>query len=70
MNLKIFIKSICIIFISEYNKIIEIFLGSSMAEHSAVNRRVVGSSPTRGAIKKSRRTLFLWAVSAVGSASH
>ena len=25
-----------------------IFLDSSMAEHSAVNRRVVGSSPTRG----------------------
>ena len=25
-------------------------LGSSMAEHSAVNRRVVGSSPTRAAI--------------------
>ena len=24
-------------------------LGSSMAEHSAVNRGVVGSSPTRGA---------------------
>ena len=27
-----------------------IFLSSSMAEHSAVNRRVVGSSPTSGAI--------------------
>ena len=26
-----------------------IFLSSSMAEHSAVNRRVVGSSPTSGA---------------------
>ncbi len=26
------------------------FLGSSMAEHAAVNRRVVGSSPTRGAL--------------------
>ncbi len=25
------------------------FLGSSMAEHPAVNRRVVGSNPTRGA---------------------
>ncbi len=25
------------------------FLGSSMVEHSAVNRNVVGSSPTRGA---------------------
>ena len=27
----------------------KIFLSSSMAEHSAVNRRVVGSSPTWGA---------------------
>ena len=26
----------------------EVFLDSSMVEHSAVNRRVVGSSPTRG----------------------
>ena len=25
-----------------------LFLDSSMVEHSAVNRRVVGSSPTRG----------------------
>ena len=30
------------------NKIPQIFLDSSMVEHSAVNRRVVGSSPTRG----------------------
>ena len=28
-----------------------LFRGSSMAEHAAVNRRVVGSSPTRGAIE-------------------
>ena len=28
-----------------------IILDSSMVEHSAVNRRVVGSSPTRGAFK-------------------
>ena len=28
-----------------------IFLGSSMAESAAVNRVVVGSTPTRGAIK-------------------
>ncbi len=27
-----------------------LFLDSSMVEHSAVNRRVVGSSPTRGVI--------------------
>ena len=26
----------------------QVFLDSSMVEHSAVNRRVVGSSPTRG----------------------
>ena len=30
---------------------IEIFLDSSVVEHSAVNRRVVGSSPTRGACR-------------------
>ena len=29
---------------------IAIFLDSSMVEHSAVNRRVVGSSPTRGVL--------------------
>ena len=46
------IKGIYIFFSANYNKRTELFLGSSMAEHSAVNRRVVGSSPTRGAIKK------------------
>jgi hypothetical protein len=30
-----------------------IVLDSSMVEHSAVNRRVVGSSPTRGAESRS-----------------
>ena len=30
----------------------QIFLDSSMVEHTAVNRGVVGSSPTRGAFKK------------------
>ena len=36
-------------------------LGSSMAEHSAVNRRVVGSSPTRGAISRHQTgVFFLW----------
>ena len=35
-------------------KIPEVFLDSSMVEHSAVNRRVVGSSPTRGAKMKKR----------------
>ena len=28
-----------------------LFLDSSMVEHSAVNRVVVGSSPTRGAVR-------------------
>jgi hypothetical protein len=27
------------------------FLGSSVVEHAAVNRRVVGSNPTRGALE-------------------
>ena len=41
-----------------------IFLSSSMAEHSAVNRRVVGSSPTWGAQKSliERSGFFLLAV--------
>ena len=37
-----------------------IFLSSSMAEHSAVNRRVVGSSPTWGATKKHLRLQVLF----------
>ena len=32
---------------------LEIFLDSSMVEHAAVNRGVVGSSPTRG-VKRQR----------------
>ena len=32
-----------------------IILDSSMVEHSAVNRRVVGSSPTRGVNELSRQ---------------
>ena len=32
--------------------ITSVFLDSSMVEHSAVNRRVVGSSPTRGVKKR------------------
>ena len=36
-----------------------IFLDSSMVEHSAVNRVVVGSSPTQGAFKNSLWTVFL-----------
>ena len=31
-----------------------IFLDSSMVEHTAVNRGVVGSSPTRGVFEKNR----------------
>ena len=41
-------------------KTMELFLGSSMAEHSAVNRRVVGSSPTRGAILKKKANCLLF----------
>ena len=40
-----------------------LFLSSSMAEHSAVNRRVVGSSPTWGAIKKPLKPPMVSAVS-------
>ena len=32
------------------------FLDSSMVEHSAVNRVVVGSSPTRGVEKRERKS--------------
>ena len=35
-----------------------IFLDSSMVEHSAVNRVVVGSSPTRGAKRGTNPMLF------------
>ena len=35
-----------------------IILDSSVVEHSAVNRRVVGSSPTRGVLKKSVKLVF------------
>ena len=34
---------------SENDPLGKTLLGSSMVEHAAVNRRVVGSSPTRGA---------------------
>ena len=34
--------------IKNYN-VLSLFLDSSMVEHTAVNRGVVGSSPTRGA---------------------
>ena len=37
----------------------DIFLDSSMVEHSAVNRVVVGSSPTQGAFENSLMTVFL-----------
>ena len=37
----------------------QVFRSSSMAEHSAVNRRVVGSSPTCGA-KKSKKGRLGW----------
>ena len=40
------LQNICKVFI-----IIKVFLDSSAVEHSAVNRRVVGSNPTRGVLK-------------------
>ena len=36
------------------------FLGSSTAEHPAVNRRVVGSNPTRGAMNSKARASGLF----------
>ena len=36
-----------------------IFLDSSAAEHPAVNRRVVGSNPTRGASKKTYTNWYM-----------
>ena len=47
-------KISCCSIIYQASEMRRTFLGSSMAEHSAVNRRVVGSSPTRGAIETSR----------------
>ena len=45
------------------------FLGSSTAEHPAVNRRVVGSNPTRGAIFiiPAAQAAFIWAYGAAGA---
>ena len=37
-------------YLNEY----EVFLDSSAAEHPAVNRRVVGSNPTRGVFLKEK----------------
>ena len=61
-NKKTVYKKYClaIIIYTRSVKTAEIFLGSSMAEHSAVNRRVVGSSPTRGAILKEKALSLLF----------
>jgi hypothetical protein len=40
---------------------------AQLAEHSAVNRRVVGSSPTRGAIAARSRLLFVLLVAALAA---
>ena len=40
-----------LVFVFGFEGILSIFLDSSMVEHSAVNRVVVGSSPTRGVSK-------------------
>ena len=52
-------KKIFLLYLKSTLKKVEklIFLSSSMAEHSAVNRRVVGSSPTWG--------VFYWAFSVI-----
>ena len=39
-------------------EVLPVFLGSSMAEHPAVNRRVAGSSPARGATSFQQLTMF------------
>ncbi len=41
--------------LSPRRMVLSLFLDSSMVEHSAVNRRVVGSSPTRGAFLREDR---------------
>ena len=38
--------------------LMEIILDSSMVEHSAVNRRVVGSSPTRGVYETCKLNVY------------
>ena len=53
---EVFSKSPCKIETRCYNK--KVFLDSSAVEHSAVNRRVVGSNPTRGAKKPVKRLLY------------
>ena len=43
------VRKKCLTFFEECDKILmSIFLDSSMVEHTAVNRGVVGSNPTRG----------------------
>ena len=37
-----------------------LILDSSMVEHTAVNRGVVGSSPTRGVYSRKLNKLYLW----------
>ena len=46
-----------------------VFLGSSTAEHPAVNRRVVGSNPTRGAIEHQISLRFRGLIFILGSSS-
>ena len=44
-------RTVYVIFCTTELLVTNIFLDSSMVEHSAVNRVVVGSSPTRGAVR-------------------
>ncbi len=36
------------------------YVAATLVEHAAVNRRVVGSSPTGGAIEKAPKALGFW----------
>ncbi len=72
-SLKLFEKSSCQSQRLPYNTFLRAarrtFLGSSTAEHPAVNRRVVGSNPTRGAIFiiSAAQAAFIWAYGAAGA---
>lgn len=72
-SFKLFEKSSCQSQRLPYNTFLRAarrtFLGSSTAEHPAVNRRVVGSNPTRGAIFiiTAAQAAFIWAYGAAGA---
>ena len=58
MNNKITKITIDFLLVNRYNySCVKIFLDSSTVEHSAVNRGVVGSNPTRGAIYRAHSSV-------------